>query len=159
VLVAACAARSAQDGTCAGILGSLALRDGVKSADVAAPAGYATALRKHLTVYESARAPAARNLRSAGRSATQARAARGLRDAASSLATGLRRLDAPPGARPAQRDLLAAAAQLGAAAGRLATAASGRAQSRYRAAAAATEAADRALRRAVDRLRDVYRTS
>jgi hypothetical protein len=158
VLVAACAARTAAGRTCAGVLGSLALRDGVKSADVAAPAGYASSLRRILGAYESARAAAVRRLRSAGSSATQARAARALRDAAGSLATATRRIDAPLGARPAQQAVLDAATRLRAAAGRLATAAAGRARARYSSAAAATEAADRALRRAVGRLGDVYRT-
>ncbi len=157
VLVAACAARAAQDATCAGALGSLAPRAGVKTAAVGVPAGYAQGVGGLLTTYESARASATRALRGAGRSATQARAARGLRDGAAALATGLRGLDPPPGAKPAQDDLLAAAGRLRAAAGRLATAASGRAPSRYTTAAAATESAARAVRRAVARLRDVYR--
>jgi len=158
VVVAACAARSAQDKPCAGVLGTLALRDGVKSADVAAPAAYATALTKALATYESARAAAVRRLRGAGRSATQASAARRLRDAAATLATGVTKLHPALGARPAQRELLAAATRLRTAAGGLATAASGRDRARYHAAAAATEAADHALRRAVARLADVYRT-
>jgi hypothetical protein len=157
VLVAACAARSAQDDTCARALGSLAPRAGIKTAAVTAPAGYAQGLNGLLTTYEAARATATRRLQGAGRSATQARAARDLRDGAGALAAGLRALAAPPGAQPAQDDLLVAAGRLRAAAGRLATAASGRAPSRYRTAAAATESAARAVRRAAGRLRDVYR--
>jgi serine/threonine-protein kinase len=160
VLVAACAAATAQDAVCAATLGSLAPRAGVRATDVAVPKDYATSVGRLLATYETARAAATRQLRTAGRSATQARAARGLRDAAGALAAGLRKLDAaPPGARPAQDELFAAATRLRAAAARLASAAAGRAQSRYDAAAADTEAADRALRRAVDRLRDVYRSA
>ncbi len=159
VLVAACAAPTARDSVCADALGSLAPREGVRTSDVAASEDYAKAIGSLLSTYESARAAADRSLRGAGRSATQAKAARRLRDAAGKLATGLRRLDAPIGARPDQRRLLAAATRLRGAADRLASAASKRDSSRYRAAAADAERADGALRSAVARLRDVPRAA
>jgi serine/threonine-protein kinase len=139
VLVAACAAPQVKDAVCATTLGSLAPRAGVRAQPVAASSDYATAIRRNLSGYESARAAAGRRLSEAGSSATQARAARALRDGAGALASGLRKLDAPTGARPAHDGLISAATRLRAAAGRLAT------------------AADRVLRAAVTRLRDVYR--
>ena len=157
VLVAACAAPAAGDDVCASVLGSLAPRGGARPAAVAASPEYADAIRQRLTTYESARAAATRLLRSAGRSATQAQAARRLATAAGTLATGLGALDTVPGARPAQEAAAAAAGRLRLDARRLAAAASARSRAGYRSAARDVESADGALRRAVDRLRDVYR--
>ncbi|HUR86398.1 MAG TPA: serine/threonine-protein kinase [Solirubrobacteraceae bacterium] len=157
VLVAACAAPTARDETCASLLGSLAPRGGAKPAPVAASPEYADAIRRRLAAYDSARTSATRLLRSAGRSATQAQAARRLATAAGTLVTDMNKLDTAPGARPAHDALVSAARRLRSASRRLASAASSRSQTGYRRAAADVERADSALRAAVKRLRQVYR--
>ncbi len=157
VLVAACSAPAARDATCGSVLGSLAPRGGAKPAPVAASPEYAGAIRRRLAAYDSARASATRLLRSAGRSATQAQAARRLATAAGTLVTGMNTLDTAPGARPAHGALVSAARRLRSASRRLASAASARSRTGYRRAAADVERADSALRAAVARLRDVYR--
>ncbi len=156
-LVVACSAGTG--GSCDTVLGSVALRDGVKAADPLASKAYATATSKLLASYETSRAGAAAQLRAAGRSATQARAARRLRDAADALRRGLLALEPNPGALPAHTALGAASVRLRRAAAGLATAASDRSASRYSASRRALLAADADLRRAVARLRGVLVSS
>jgi len=159
VLVAACAAPRAGDAACSTALASLAARAGTRPGSVAASAGYATGVRTTLTTYERSRSRASTLLAAAGRSATQARAARRLRDAAGTLAGGARALTPPPGAVAAHGALTRAAADLRSAAGQLASAASARRARGYAPAARAVRRADRALRSAVRRMRDIYRES
>ncbi len=159
VIVAACAARRAGDAACSRSLASLVPRAGAGTQSIAASAGYASGVRTILTTYERSRRSATALLATAGRSSTQARAARRLRDSAGLLATGARALEPPPGAVAAHAALTAAAADLRSAAGRLATAASSARPKSYATAASAVRRADRALRSAARSMRDVYRES
>jgi len=156
-LVAACTAPRAGDDACAQALASLVPRAGTRMRSVAASAGYVAGVRAMLTSYERSRASATALLATAGRSATQARAARLLRDSAAALATAARALTPPPGAFAAHKALTGAAADLRSAAGQLAVAASAGRPQRYASAASALRRADRALRSAAHSMRDVYR--
>ncbi len=159
VIVAACAAQRASDAACSQALASLVPRAGTRTKSIAASAGYESGVRTMLTTYERSRGNATTLLAAAGRSATQARAARRLRDSAGALATAARALTPPPAAVAAHAALTGAAADLRSAAGRLATAASTARPKSYASAANAVRRADRALRRAVRSMRDVYRES
>jgi len=156
-LVAACTAPRAGDAACSQALASLVPRAGTRTTSVTASAGYVAGVRAMLTSYERSRASATALLATAGRSATQARAARRLRDSAAALATAARALAPPPGAFAAHNALTGAAADLRSAAGQLAAAASAGRPQRYASAASATRRADRALRSAARSMRDVYR--
>lgn len=157
VLVAACAAQRASDAACSQALASLVPRAGTRTKAVAASAGYETGVRTMLTQYERSRKNATALLATAGRAATQARAAGRLRDSAAALATAARGLTPPPGAVAGHAALTRAAADLRSAAGRLATAASAARPKSYASAASAVRRADRALRNAARSMRDVYR--
>lgn len=159
VIVAACAAQRASDAACSRALASLAPRASTRTKSIAASAGYERGVRAMLTTYERSRRSATTLLATAGRSATQARAARRLRDSAGVLATDARALTPPPGAVAAHAALTRAAADLRSAAGRLATAASTARPKSYASAASAVRRADRALRSAARSMRDVYRES
>ena len=134
---------------CASALGSADLAVGAKPIVVVPPAAFGTSLDRALGAYERNRRAGEKLLREAGRSATQARAARRLATAAGTLATAAAKLPDHPAADPLRDDLVSGARQVRGAANALATAAARRQKARYAAARARLNDADRDLRRDV----------
>ena len=131
---------------CASALASAGLAGGAKPIDVVPPAAYGRSLDRALSAYERDRRAGEKLLREAGRSATQARAARRLATAAGTLATAAAKLPDHPAADPLRDDLVSGARQVRSAANALATAASRRQKARYAAARERLNDADRDLR-------------